>query len=318
MSTLVKSLVLGSGPAGLTAAIYLARFGHSPLVLSGSVYGGQPTWTSLIENYPGFPEGISGFSLMQNMIAQAEKFGAKIMTDSAIKVDLNQRPFAVWTSSLDQIEPDYLAESLVIATGSTPVMLGLPEEQRFVGRGIAFCATCDGPLYRGKTVAVVGGGNSALEEVFALSSFADKVYLIHRRDTWKADLPLQKRLSTINNLEILPFRQVAALHGDNRLTGVSLLNLLDSSTTILALDGLFLAIGTRPVSELFVGQLPITTSGQLEKKFPNSANDVFSSTHVSGVFVAGDVGNSRYKQVIIAASDGAMAAIDANSFLSEL
>ena len=311
-------IVLGSGAAGLTAAIYLSRYNYQPLVLAGEVYGGKPTWTDKVENYPGFVEGIAGVQLSQNMIAQAEKLGAQILMEGVKKVDLSQRPFKLWTSSPVEEQPDYLAQALIIATGCKPVMLGLEEEKSYLGRGLALCATCDGPFYKNKVVAVVGGGNSAVQEAHLLSQYARKVILIHRRANWRADKVLVSRLSQLDNLEIIMESEVIGLLGEKYLENIRIKNVINGEEKIILADGVFLALGTKPETEFLRGQLELNEKGYIKRMIQINENRAQTATNVAGVFVAGDVADERYKQIAVAVGQGAMAGIDAVRFLDQL
>ena len=311
-------IVLGSGVAGLTAAIYLSCYNYQPLVLAGEVYGGKPTWTDKVENYPGFVEGIAGVQLSQNMIAQAEKLGAQIIMEGVKKVDLSQRPFKLWTRNSVEGEPDYLTQVLIIATGCQPIMLGLEEEKSYLGRGLALCATCDGPFYKNKIVAVVGGGNSAIQEAHLLSQYAKKVILIHRRANWRADKVLVSRLAELDNLEIMLESEVIGLLGEKYLQNIRIKNVINGEEKIIATDGLFLALGTKPETEFLRGQLELNEKGYIKRMIKINENRAQTATNVAGVFVAGDVADERYKQIAVAVGQGAMAGIDAVRFLDQL
>ncbi len=311
-------IVLGSGVAGLTAAIYLSCYNYQPLVLAGEVYGGKPTWTDKVENYPGFVEGIAGVQLSQNMIAQAEKLGAQIIMEGVKKVDLSQRPFKLWTRNSVEGEPDYLTQVLIIATGCQPIMLGLEEEKSYLGRGLALCATCDGPFYKNKIVAVVGGGNSAIQEAHLLSQYAKKVILIHRRANWRADKVLVSRLAELDNLEIMMESEVIGLLGEKYLQNIRIKNVINGEEKIIATDGLFLALGTKPETEFLRGQLELNEKGYIKRMIKINENRAQTATNVAGVFVAGDVADERYKQIAVAVGQGAMAGIDAVRFLDQL
>ncbi len=300
-------LVIGSGPAGYTAAIYTARANLKPILIEGITPGGQLTTTTEIENFPGFQDGISGFQLMDNMKLQAQKFGADVRVGVITGADLSKRPFVITVDGSHRIE----AQTLIVATGATAKYLGLPSEQRFRGMGVSACATCDGFFYRKKVVAVVGGGDTACEEATYLSTICEKVYMIVRRDVLRASKAMQHRVLNTENIEMLWESQVGEVLGDE--SGVTGLRVVrkDGSEHEVALDGLFLAIGHHPNTELFAGVLDLNHEGYIMAK-PGS-----SHTNVEGVFAAGDVCDPNYRQAITAAGSGCKAAIDAERFLME-
>jgi len=304
-----KVIILGSGPAGCTAAIYAARAMLEPTLISGIQPGGQLTITTDVENYPGFADVIQGPWLMEQMQAQAEHVGTKFIQDTVTAVDLARRPFTLQADS----GTTYSADTLIIATGASANWLGLPSEGKFQGFGVSACATCDGFFFRGKNVAVVGGGNTAAEEALFLTNFAEKVTLIHRRDALRADKTNQMRLQANKKIDILYDTEVIEVEGTENpkgVTGIKLRNTVTGSTRALAVDGLFIAIGHSPATELFKGQIEMDAAGYIK-----TATD---STHtsVAGVFAAGDVKDKIYRQAVTAAAMGCMAALEAERFLA--
>jgi thioredoxin reductase (NADPH) len=329
-------IIIGSGSAGLTAAIYAARANLKPLVFEGHEPGGQLTWTTLVENFPGFPDGVMGPDLMDVMRKQAQKFGADCRFETVIGADLSRRPFRVTTSAdpkdLDAEKKLYEARGLIIATGASARTLGLPAEMHYMGYGLSTCATCDGALYRGKDVAIVGGGDSAVEEATFLTRFDRKVTLIHRRDALRASKIMQDRAFANPKIEYLWNHGVADYLGTDEphraLTGVRLASTKDGTTRDLPVDGLFLAIGHKPNTAIFEGQLAMTPDGflltrtalawdgtpappGLRDRLPNYG----TATSVEGVFAAGDVVDTHYRQAITAAGSGCAAAIDCEKWL---
>jgi thioredoxin reductase (NADPH) len=307
---LVRCVIIGSGPAGYTAAIYAARALLHPVLISGIQPGGQLTITTDVENYPGFADVIQGPWLMDQMRAQAEHVGTELLSDIVLEADLSQRPFRLKLDSGAEI----LAETLIIATGAQAKWLGLASEQRFQGFGVSACATCDGFFYRGKAVAVAGGGNTAVEEALFLTSFASKVTLIHRRGELRAEKILQERLFANPKIEIVWDSAIEEVLGSDSppgVTGVRLKNVRTGELSDLAVDGLFVAIGHAPASSLFHGQLPMDASGYLEVVPGKTA------TVIEGVFAAGDVSDHVYRQAVTAAGMGCMAALEAARFLAE-
>ena len=266
-STEREVVILGAGPAGLTAAIYCARADLAPLVFEGEPSsttdqpGGQLMLTTDVENYPGFPEGVMGPNLMMDFRAQAERFGAEMRTEKVTKVNLTTHPFELWVAGKDDSEPDCLAASLIISTGAQSLMLGLPEETRLIGRGLSTCATCDGFFFRDQEIAVVGGGDSAMEEALFLTKFASKVTVIHRRDQLRASKIMQERAFASERIEFLWDHVVAAINGDERVEGVRVSNTKTGVEHDLPLGGLFIAIGHRPNTDLFKGQLKMKENG---------------------------------------------------------
>ena len=303
----VKCLILGGGPAGFTAAIYASRANLSPVLYEGIQPGGQLTTTTVIENFPGFPDGVDANTLMENMRQQARNFGADVRQGTATAVDLSHRPFQVTIDAQTQIE----AESLIIATGAQAKYLGLPSEEKFKGAGVSGCATCDGFFYRKRTVAVVGGGDTACEDALYLAGLAKKVYMIVRRDVFRASKIMQDKVLSTENIEVLWNCNTQEVLGDAMgVTGARLLR-KDGTVFDIAIDGFFLAIGHTPASELFAPWLERDAAGYLVTK-PGT-----SETSIPGVFAAGDVKDPRYRQAITAAGSGCMAARDAEKFLLE-
>jgi thioredoxin reductase (NADPH) len=304
-------LIIGSGPAGLTAAIYTARASLAPLVIEGEPSstsdqpGGQLMLTTEVENFPGFPDGVMGPELMSKFREQAGRFGATFVTEKVTRVDFSERPFRVWVR-----DHQYTADSVIVSTGAQSLMLGLEAESRLIGHGLSTCATCDGFFFRGQEIAVVGGGDSAIEEATFLTRFASKVYLVHRRDQLRASKIMQERAFANDKLEILWNRAVDEIHGTDKLEGVRLRDTVTGATSELPVTGLFIAIGHRPNTDLFRGVLDLDPdSGYLITK-PGS-----SYTNIPGVFACGDVQDSVYRQAITAAGSGCMAAIDAERWL---
>jgi thioredoxin reductase (NADPH) len=305
-----RVVIIGSGPAGYTAAIYAARALLQPVLISGIQPGGQLTITTDVENYPGFADVIQGPWLMEQMEAQAKHVGTEFVNDTVTRADLSSRPFRLETDS-GQV---WLAETVIVATGAQAKWLGLESEQKFQGFGVSACATCDGFFYRGKQVAVVGGGNTAVEEALFLTSFASKVTLIHRRDELRAEKILQERLFAHPKIEVVWNTAVNSVVGTENplgVTGVKLKNLQTGETSQLDVDGVFVAIGHAPASALFEGQLTLDASGYLKVR-PGTA-----STEIEGVYAAGDVSDDVYRQAVTAAGMGCMAALEAARFLAE-
>jgi thioredoxin reductase (NADPH) len=307
MSESVKTLILGGGPAGFTAAIYAARANIAPVVYEGIQPGGQLTTTTIVENFPGFPEGVDANTLMDDMRKQARHFGADIRSGTATEVDLSKRPFRVVIDGEKEIE----AQALIIATGAQARYLGLPSEEQFKGAGVSACATCDGFFYRKKTVAVVGGGDTACEDALYLAGLAKKVYMIVRRDVFRASKIMQEKVFATENIEVLWNCNTQEVLGDMMgVTGARLLR-KDGVVFDIAIDGFFLAIGHVPASGLFAPWLELDGAGYIVTKGKST------ETSVPGVFAAGDVQDPRYRQAVTAAASGCMAARDAESFLLE-
>jgi thioredoxin reductase (NADPH) len=306
-----KVIILGSGPAGYTAAIYAARAMLKPVVIQGSQPGGQMTITTDVENYPGFADVIQGPWLMEQMRLQAEHVGAETVLDQIVKVDLRARPFRLDGDSGDI----YTCDALIVATGAQARWLGLPSEQRFKGYGVSACATCDGFFYKGKRVAVIGGGNTAVEEALFLTNFADKVTVVHRRDKFRAEKILQERLFKHPKIEVIwntVLEEVLGAEDGRSITGAVLQNVATGKRSDIALDGVFVAIGHVPATELFKGQLETTPSGYLITA-PDS-----TLTSIPGVFAAGDVKDEVFRQAVTAAGMGCMAALEAERYLAKI
>ncbi len=305
-----KALILGSGPAGYTAAIYAARANLKPVVVAGIQPGGQLTITTDVENYPGFAAVIQGPWLMEQMRGQAEHVGARVINDLVVKVDLSKRPFVCTGDSGDI----YAGETLIIATGAQARWLGLPSEEKFKGFGVSACATCDGFFFRDKEVVVAGGGNTAVEEALFLTNHARKVTVVHRRDRFRAEKILQDRLFRNPKISVIWDSAVAEVLGSDEtraVTGVRIRNVKTGETRDIPADGLFVAIGHSPATELFKGQLEMDAGGYIV------ADPASTRTSIPGVFAAGDVRDHVYRQAVTAAGMGCMAALDAEKFLAE-
>jgi thioredoxin reductase (NADPH) len=308
-------VIIGSGPAGLTAAVYTARANLEPLVLEGEPSstsdqpGGQLMLTTEVENYPGFPEGIMGPELMMNFKAQAQRFGADVRTVKATKVDLSERPFKIWVGDPEAAEPTHLAQTVIVSTGAQSIMLGLDREVELIGHGVSTCATCDGFFFRDHDIAVVGGGDSALEEANFLSRFAAKVYVVVRRDELRASKIMQDRANANPKIEILWNTSVVEYVGETKLEKVKIRNNLDESISDLAVTGLFIAIGHKPNTSLFAGQLDMKDNGYL------LAQPGRTATNIPGVFASGDVQDDYYRQAVTAAGSGCQAALEAERWL---
>ena len=303
-----KVIIIGSGPAGYTAAIYAARAMLEPVMISGTQPGGQLTITSDVENYPGFADGIQGPELMMAMQAQAERFGTEIILDDVVKLELEGDVKRVTLGNGDVHE----ALTVIFATGSAYRKLGLPEEDQMSGHGVSWCATCDGFFFRQKTIAVVGGGDSAMEEANFLTKFADKVYVIHRKDTLRASKTMQDRAFSNPKIEFLWNKEVAHIYGDELVTGIGMVDTQDGTETTMDLSGLFIAIGADPRTHLVHGQLDLTTFGTI------AVDGRSSRTNIAGVFAAGDVIDPTYRQAVTAAGSGTVAALDAEHYLAAL
>ena len=317
MSDIRDVIIIGSGPAGLTAAIYTARANLAPLVLEGEPSstsdqpGGQLMLTTDVENYPGFPDGIMGPDLMQNFRNQALRFGAEIQTVKASRVDFSERPFKVWVGDPDAAEPTHLANSVIVSTGAQSLMLGLPNENELVGHGLSTCATCDGFFFRDQEIAVIGGGDSAIEEAGFLSRFGSKVTIIHRRNEFRASKIMQQRAFDNPKIEIMWDTIVEGYLGDGQLRGLRLRNVNTDEVNDVQFGGVFVAIGHKPNTDLFAGKLEMKDSGYLVTRPDSSATDV------EGVFACGDVQDDVYRQAITASGSGCMAAIDAERWLED-
>jgi len=303
-----KLIIIGSGPAGYTAGVYAARAKLEPLILAGETHGGQLMNTTLVENWPGSQSGILGPDLMKEMREQAQKFGAEIFDKNVSKVDFSQRPFTV---------DDYRADSVIITTGASSILLGVPGEKEFLGRGVATCAVCDAAFYKDKVAAVIGGGDSACEDALTLTKFAKQVYLIVRRDALRASKIMVERVMKHPKIKILWQKQIKEVVGTTKVEAVKL-----DTGELLKTDGVFLAIGHQPTTEIFKGQIDLDEKGFIKTellypKKPGWLDSYPSMTSVAGVFAAGDVVDHRYKQAITAAGYGCMAALDAEKWLED-
>lgn len=305
-----KCLIIGSGPAGYTAAIYASRANLSPILYSGQQPGGQLTITTEVENFPGYPEGVTGPQLMDDLRRQAEKFGADLRSGIVTDVDFSARPYKVTVDNGDTIA----AETIIIATGASAKYLGLPDEVKYNGLGVSACATCDGFFYRKRVVAVVGGGDTACEEALYLSNLASKVYMIVRKDYLRASQVMQKRVFDKENIEVLFNTNTVGLFGEEFVEGAHLVENKDTDKERLfdiAIDGFFLAIGHKPNTDIFRGHINLDEAGYIVLEGPTTA------TNIPGVFAAGDVADTRYRQAISAAGTGCRAALDVEKFLAE-
>lgn len=306
-----KCLIIGSGPAGYTAAIYLSRAGISSVLYSGIQPGGQLTQTTTIENYPGFPQGVEGFDLMENMRQQAVNVGAEVRNGIITDIDLSKRPFVATVDGTSTIS----ADAVIIATGASAKYLGLADEQKYAGMGVSACATCDGFFYRKKVVAVVGGGDTACEEAYYLSNLAKKVYMIVRKPYLRASAAMQQRVNEKENIEILYNTNTVGLFGEQFVEGAHLVQFkgTDKEQMLdLDIDGFFLAIGHKPNTDFLKGQVALDEQGYI------ALGGITTDTSVKGVFAAGDVADPHYRQAIVAAGSGCRAALDAKSYLDAL
>ena len=301
----VKVLILGSGPAGLAAALYAARADLEPVVLTGMELGGQVSLTYTVENYPGFPDGVGGAEMVELFQKQAERFGARVEFDTANLVDLSTRPFRVTTDNAD-----YLAETLIVATGATPVHLDIPGETELTGRGVSYCATCDGWFFKDKDVVVIGGGDSALEEGIFLTRYVKSVTIVHRREELRAGAILQKRALAEPKIKFIWNAGLTEVVGKDAVKAVRIKNVLTGEEMEHPTDGVFIFIGHHPNTQLFEGQLELEPRGYI-------VTDTSMQTNVPGVFVAGEAGDPVYRQVVTSAGMGAAAAMQAIRFLEE-
>lgn len=306
MKQVEKVIVIGSGPAGLSAAIYLSRGGLDPLVLTGDLPGGQPSIATVIDDYPGFPEGIEAPKLTQLFWQQAERFGARFLRGKVTSVNFSKKPFEVQTG-----EQVLYAQAIILALGSSPKWLGLPSEQKLIGRGVSICATCDGPFFKNKKIAVVGGGDAALKEAIYLSKLAENVTIIHRRDTLRAQDELQSQAKSKQNINFLFNSEVVEVLGEDKVSGLKVKNNKDSKSTILEVEGVFVAVGHQPETDFLQGQIKLDQGGYIVVQ-----ND--TKTSIEGVFAAGDVADPIYRQVITASGSGAKAALDVERYLDNL
>lgn len=306
-----KCLIIGSGPAGYTAAIYLSRAGISSVLYSGIQPGGQLTQTTTVENYPGFPQGVEGFDLMENMRQQAVNVGAEVRNGIITDIDLSKRPFVATVDGTSTIS----ADAVIIATGASAKYLGLADEQKYAGMGVSACATCDGFFYRKKVVAVVGGGDTACEEAYYLSNLAKKVYMIVRKPYLRASAAMQQRVNEKANIEILYNTNTVGLFGEQFVEGAHLVQFKGTAKEQMldiAIDGFFLAIGHKPNTDFLKGQVALDEQGYI------ALGGITTETSVKGVFAAGDVADPHYRQAIVAAGSGCRAALDAKSYLDAL
>jgi thioredoxin reductase (NADPH) len=307
MSDVRDLIVIGGGPAGYTAALYAARANLDPLVIEGFNWGGQLMITSDVENYPGYPDGVMGPSMMQDFRRQAERFGATFVTDDVTRVDFSQRPFRVWVG-----DDEYRSESVIVATGASARQLGLESERTLQGRGVSYCATCDAAFFRDKVVTVVGGGDSAMEEALFISRFASKVILVHRRDEFRASPIMVDRARSSAKVEFLLNQVVEEVLGEGKVTGVRLVDTVTGAESVVETDGIFVAIGHDPNTALFLDQLDHEPdTGYLLTRGKTT------ETNIPGVFAAGDVQDHVYRQAVTAAGSGCAAALDAERWLSE-
>lgn len=306
-----KCLIIGSGPAGYTAAIYLSRAGISSVLYSGIQPGGQLTQTTTIENYPGFPQGVEGFDLMENMRQQAVNVGAEVRNGIITDIDLSKRPFVATVDGTSTIS----ADAVIIATGASAKYLGLADEQKYAGMGVSACATCDGFFYRKKVVAVVGGGDTACEEAYYLSNLANKVYMIVRKPYLRASAAMQQRVNEKENIKILYNTNTVGLFGEQFVEGAHLMQFKGTDKEQMLdidIDGFFLAIGHKPNTDFLKGQVALDEQGYI------ALGGITTETSVKGVFAAGDVADPHYRQAIVAAGSGCRAALDAKSYLDAL
>jgi len=299
-------VIIGSGPAGYTAGIYTSRAKLNTLLISGSLPGGQLMTTSEVENYPGFPNGIFGPELMMNMRQQAERFGAKLLDDEVVEVDFKRRPFGIRTQG-----QEFCSESVIICTGASPRKLGLKAEQEFAGKGISYCATCDGPFFKGEDIAVVGGGDTAIEEATFLTKFGKSVKIIHRKDSLRASKILQEKAFENPKIDFVWDHVVSDISGNRKISSISVRNLRTGEERKISVGGLFVAIGHEPNTSIFRGQLQLDDKGYI-------ALTKHTKTSVEGVFAAGDVHDYRYRQAITAGGFGCMAALDVEKWLVEI
>ncbi len=301
-----RLIILGSGPAGYTAAIYAARAGLEPVVIQGMQPGGQLTTTTDVDNYPGYKDGVQGPEMMEDFKAQAERFGTEIIWDHINRADLSGRPFR-----LTGDEGEYTCDALIIATGASARYLGLESEERFAGRGVSACATCDGFFYRGKEVAVVGGGDTAVEEALYLANLCSKVTLVHRRDALRAEKIMQQKLFATENIEVAWNSVTEEILGDDSgVTGIRLKSTVDGSIREIPVHGVFIAIGHKPNTDFLAGQLETDAAGYIITKGKST------HTSIDGVFAAGDVADPVYRQAVTSAGEGCKAALDAERWLS--
>ena len=307
MATTRKVIIIGSGPAGYTAAIYAARANLSPVMFTGLLSGGQLMLTTLVENYPGFVDGIDGPPLMESFEKQARRFGTEMYAEDVVKVDFSRRPFTVGSD-----DTTLEGHTVIIATGASAKWLGIPGEEDLTGRGVSACATCDGFFFRDQELVVVGGGDTAMEEALFLTKFASKVTVVHRRDEFRASKIMAARVLEHPKIEVVWNTIVKQIHGDNTVTGVTLEDTASGEPREMTTNGVFVAIGHKPNTEIFAGQLDLDNNGYLL-----TAGDGSTRTKLEGVFAAGDVADHIYRQAVTAAGTGCMAAIDAERWLAD-
>ncbi len=301
-----KLIIIGGGPAGLSAAIYAAREGFEPLVIAGFAAGGQLLLTTVVENYPGFPDGIDGPEIIMQMRTQAEKFGTRFINENATGVDFSAKPYKVYVD-----EKAYEAQSVIVATGADSVWLGIESEKKLMGKGVSSCATCDGPFYKGKDVVVVGGGDTAMEDSIFLTRFANSVTVVHRRDILRASKIMQEKAKSNQKIKFIWNSTIDEIKGDAKVSSVVIKDLNTGVKTELQVQGVFIAIGHRPNTDIFKGKLKIDEKGYLVTE-----NEV--ETGIEGVYVAGDVFDSYYRQAVTASSSGVKAALRVREYLSDL
>ncbi|MCL5442266.1 MAG: thioredoxin-disulfide reductase [Candidatus Marsarchaeota archaeon] len=299
-------IIIGSGPAGLTAALYTAREDFKPLVITGVNAGGQLLLTTTVENFPAFPDGVYGSELVDLMRKQAEKFGSRFVAEDVVSVDFSSRPFKIKTSSAE-----YQAKSVIVATGASARWLSIPSEQRFIGKGVSSCATCDAPFFKNKNVVVVGGGDTAMEDSIFLTKFTNSVTIIHRRDAFRASKIMQERAMSNPKIKVIWDSAIDEVLGDSKVTGIKVKNLKTGETQQMNIDGVFVAIGYQPNTKYLAGSLALDDQGYIITK-----DEV--KTDIEGVFVAGDVADRKYRQAITAAGSGAKAALEAREYLQKL
>ncbi|MEM0200918.1 MAG: thioredoxin-disulfide reductase [Candidatus Micrarchaeaceae archaeon] len=301
-----KIIIIGSGPAGLSAAIYAAREGFEPLLIAGSKGGGQLELTTVVENFPGFPDGVNGPDVVKFMKKQAEKFGTRFIEKDVEEVYLKSKPIKVTVE-----EKIYETDSLIIATGANAKWLGLPSESKFIGKGVSSCGTCDGPFFKNKDVIVVGGGDTAMEDSIFLTKFANSVTIVHRKDTLKASKIMQERAKSNKKIKFIWNSVIEEILGDAKVTGVKIKNIITNEISEIKIDGIFVAIGYKPNTEIFKNQLKLDENGYIE-----TIDEI--KTDIDGVYIAGDVADKYYRQAITASASGVKCALHAREYLSNL
>ncbi len=298
-------IIIGSGPAGLTAALYASREGYSPMLITGSIAGGQLLLTTLVENYPAFPEGVLGSDLIDKMNKQAQHFGTRFVSEDVVDIDFSVKPFKIKTNL-----NIYQTHALIIATGASAKWLEIESEKKFIGKGVSSCATCDGPFFRNKNVVVVGGGDTAMEDSLFLTKFANSVTILHRRDSFRASKIMQEKVLSNSKIKVIYNVAVEEIIGNDKITGIRIIDINSKKSTLLQTDGVFVAIGHKPNTEFLKGKLKLDQNGYII-----TTNEVF--TEIEGLFVAGDVADHRYRQAITAASSGCKAALEARAYLNQ-